>query len=425
MSAAGGMINSANILGGEGIVENEESRTLAEVGFGQINVVDLFQMRQYVLHTIKYGSELVKPVSDDLGSYIYQVKAHSGDVYYLGLLITPYSDINLTTYEEYVDLTCKYFAGSYRRSEAQKSTSGIDLASDYEGADQTAKDMLSLQHHLLFERREMRGGVESLRKPVNLFMVLLSEIEIILPYYQCSMDGCKKESKKEDLKEGKCPYCGSEARYVPPTPTITKVAFVFPKSVLGVTHPDYQRPMDMVSILQLGIIPEAVLVAINEVNKEIFSNIVYLPERAIYEFRDCDDLFETRSIWRREGTKLIIATSMSDSLDIFPDAIPQMEGRTLLRDLTEGIEKGQDFDDILPRTIVKDWLRSDWFSMQDLGELSELQSYGGLLGMTEDEVAEARSEFVPSDDFGEDSETGDNKEEKGRFSKMFSRGDDE
>ncbi|NWF97200.1 MAG: hypothetical protein HXY34_13770, partial [Candidatus Thorarchaeota archaeon] len=179
MSESGGMINSANILGGEGIIEDEETRTLAEVGFGQINVVDLFQMRQYVLHTIKYGSELVRPIADDLGSHIYQVKAHVGDVYYLGLLITPYADVNLTSYQEFVDLTCKYYAGSYRRSEAQKTAGVIDVSTDYEGADQTAKDMLALQHHLVFERREMRGGVETLRKPVSMFAVILSDIEIM------------------------------------------------------------------------------------------------------------------------------------------------------------------------------------------------------------------------------------------------------
>ncbi|MEM2141699.1 MAG: hypothetical protein QXQ81_00360, partial [Candidatus Thorarchaeota archaeon] len=394
--------------------------TLAEVGFGQINIVDLFQMRQYVLHTIKYGSELVRPVAEHLGSYIYQVKAHVGDVYYLGLLITPYSDVNLTAYQQFVDLTCKYYAGSYRRSLAQKTSGTVDIAADYEGADQTARDMLTLQHHLLFERREMRGGVETIRKPVRMFAVVLSDIEIMPSYCQCTMDGCKRESSVTELRQGKCPHCGSEVRYVPPNPIIRRVAFVVPKCMLRVEHPDYQRPMDLVSIVQLGLIPDAVLTAINGINREIFSNIVYVPEHAIYEFRDCDDLFETRSVWRRDNNHLYVATSMGDSLDLFTESIPSMEARTLLRDLTEGIEKGLDFEQILPKTIVRDWLRSEWYSIEDLGEREELQTYAGVLKLSPEEVnLLCPAPVIPEVTDSVETETGERS--RGRLRRLLAR----
>ncbi|NWF95765.1 MAG: hypothetical protein HXY34_06450, partial [Candidatus Thorarchaeota archaeon] len=205
-------------------------------------------------------------------------------------------------------------------------------------------------------------------------------------YCQCTKDGCKRETPVQELDHGRCPHCKSEVVYVPPNPVLRRVAFVVPKCILRVEHPDYQRPMDMVSIIQLGLIPDAVLAAINGINREIFSNIVYIPEHAIYEFRDCDDIFETRSVWRRDGNHLYMATSMADSLGLFSEAIPHMEGRTLLRDLTEGIEKGFDFHEILPKTVVREWLRSDWYSLEDLGEREGLQSYAGVLKLSQAEV---------------------------------------
>ncbi len=420
MSESGGMINSANILGGEGIIEDEETRSLAEVGFGQINIVDLFEMRQYVLHTIKYGSELVHPAPRELGSYIYQVKAHAGNVFYLGLLITPYSDINLTKYERYVDMTCKYYWGSYRRSEMMRSVTDVDVESDYQDADDTATDLLTLQHHLIFNRRELRGGVETIRKPTAIFMVVLSEFEIGEQYYQCKRDGCKIELKKDELVDGKCPKCQSEVATVPPNPMMKRVAFVFPKGMFGVKHPDYERPMDMVSIVQLGLIPDTVLVAINQINPEIFSNIVYLPMTAFYEFRDSDDVFATHSVWRREGNKIYMATAMADSFGLVRDAVPHMEGRTILRDLTEGIEKGKRFEEIIPRTIIRDWLTTEWLNLKDLAEDPELQSYQGVLGISDEEVQAYLEEIGAAEEPSEGEEEATEKK-KGRLSGLLSR----
>ncbi|MBD3406629.1 MAG: hypothetical protein GF411_10985 [Candidatus Lokiarchaeota archaeon] len=424
MSETGGMINSANILGGEGIIEDERSRTLAEVGFGQLNIIDLFQMRQYVLHTIKYGSELVNPVSGELGSYIYQVKSHAGNVYYLGLLITPYADVNLTDYTNYIDLTCKYYSGSYRRAQAMRSSELIDVSADYEDVDQVAQHMLALQHHLIFERRELRGGVESIRKPTSINAVLLTELEIVEAYYQCSMDGCKKELALNQMVESKCPHCGSEVDFVPPQTTIKKAAFVVPKGMLLNIHPDYQRPIDVVSIVQLGLLPDTVLVSVSQVNQEIFSNIIYIPQRAVYEYRNGDEVFDTQSIWRRDGNKIYMATSMADSLGILSEAIPHMEGRTLLRDLTEGMEKNQSFEDILPRTIVKDWLRSDWISFGDLSDNPEYQAFQSIFNLSKEEIA-SMCEGLPEANKTEEEDESDEDEprKRGFLSRFLSRGD--
>ncbi len=90
--------------------------------------------------------------------------------------------MNLTDYEEYVDLTCRYYAGSFRRASFDLASDGVDMSDDYSDSDSTARELLSLQHHLLFERLYIGTG------KTWLFLLLVLADEGGLDYHSIYFD---------------------------------------------------------------------------------------------------------------------------------------------------------------------------------------------------------------------------------------------
>ena len=66
-------INTPILIGGESLIKDADARLRIEQGFGQVNILDLFMGKQYVLKSASYFSEPIEELSG-LVPNIYLVK---------------------------------------------------------------------------------------------------------------------------------------------------------------------------------------------------------------------------------------------------------------------------------------------------------------------------------------------------------------
>ncbi len=379
LDESGITINNATVLGGQDLIRDENVRLEAEAGFVQLNIVDLFELRKHVLHSIKYTPEQIHGTTD-LVSNIYQVKSRKGNTYYLGLLVTPYHDINLTKYEEFIDFACSSYYGTLHRAITQMQQGKLSEKEVYEHLDETSSSIMSLLAHLLFKRRELAGGPESIGVQTYFFGLLIFDYEITLAKKICMNESCKSLYDLDEVKDNKCPKCGSELSFLPPDIEFKDVSLVFPKEAIKYLITHYEVPRDIVSLYELSRIPSSVMLAINLMNQEIFSHYVYLPSRAVLLHRNQKDVLTIDALSKRIGNKIRVVVALTDSVPKTENLIGFMPMRTFLRDLREGFGKNIDINEILEKSIVSKWIKTPFFRPGD-AVLDDFNSFFEVLGI--------------------------------------------
>ncbi len=414
LDESGITINNATVMGGQDLIKDEDVRLEAEAGFVQLNIVDLFELRKHVLHSIKYTPEQIHGTTD-LVSNIYQVKARKESTYYLGLLVTPYHDINLTKYEEFIDFACSAYYGTLHRSITQMQQGQLTEKEVYEQLDETSSSIMSLLAHLLFKRRELAGGPESVGVPTYFFGLLIFDYEIIPAKRICMNDSCKSVYDIDEVNSDTCPRCGSELSYLPPDVEFQRVSLVFPKESIHYLTTNYEVPRDIVSLFELSRIPSSVMLSINLMNQEIFSHYIYLPSRAVLLHRNGKDILTIDALSKRVENKIRVVVALTDSVPKTENLIGFMPMRTFLRDLREGFGKGIDIDEILSKSIVSDWIKTPFFkpgdaTLDDFGSLFEVlgieipKREDSLDTSHEEESSEVDAEAEDSDRVAADNE---------------------
>ncbi len=354
--------NKPFILGGEGFIEDKVARMSIEQAFGQLNLPDLFEQFSFVLNTAYYSSFKLK---EDLAlaPNIYTLKAKAGDTYLLMLIITPWSDINITTLYDDVFNVITDYGGTYRRSKVEL---GEELAFSPDKLDDevvsAANLLLKRIYYRIFLERTVLGGIEKTRKPTNLAAVVFQDGTFHESYLclgkQCGAQWKKKQVETSKKGEAICPKCKEPVHDAPPIFVADKVSYAFPKDLITMEEKGapYHSPTDLIYLYLSSKLPNEVRLVINRIEPEIFSNLVPLPTKAFFEYAKDDDVMSLYSLWMLQGEKKVrIVTGIGDSKVEGEDVISGLGMRIFVRDLNEGVKKGLDRVQIVRKSILRDW----------------------------------------------------------------------
>lgn len=370
----GGLLfNTPIIIGGEKLVEDLSLLSLVEQGFGQLNIVDLFLGKDYILRSASYIAESLTSF-EHLVPNLYLVKTDYRNAYLLGLLITPYSDINIVEYLKESAFITKSYYGTFRRSTAQYTNGIIDDPTRRMECYDTARTLMSLLHYRVFDIRRLRGGSLLPGKQAYFAAVMIIDAKIHQSDYICLRCGTVYNSPQEN---NKCPSCGGRVVKAPPVFEFEKITFIFPDALIE--KPDVKMtPLDYLTLYVQSEIPPSVKLAVHRINPLIFSNILYIPRRVIFEYKGTNDVIDLFSLWNHEGDHVKLFIAIADSRYENYDLMPYMAERVFLRDLSQGLDKKMPIQKIIKSSIIKDWNITSPISFQELDSNERYHTWVGL-----------------------------------------------
>ena len=171
---SGNFLNFPQLLGGSGYFDDNTAKDSIEMAFGQLNIPDLFEQFEFVLNVAFYLP--IKMTSDlRLAPNLYSIKTkYENTIYGMFLILTPYSDINITALNTDLSEVSKDFAGLAMRTGVKTQQSWEDGPSMYQLEDsdpelEEGTDLLLQRiYYRLFLERAMAGGTEKVSKTSNL-----------------------------------------------------------------------------------------------------------------------------------------------------------------------------------------------------------------------------------------------------------------
>ncbi|MFQ5979614.1 MAG: hypothetical protein ACE5OZ_15915 [Candidatus Heimdallarchaeota archaeon] len=381
------MDNRPYLLGGEGLVEDKQIRNTIEEAFGQLNLPDLFQQFDFYLTSSNYESYKLR---EDLriAPYLYTAKAKFESTYVMILIITPWSDLNVWGLWQEMAEVIKDYTGVHRRTTALIKNADASLQETMleRRDDECIKAgylLLTRIYYKLFLERSISGGIEKIRKPTNLFAVMFLDGRIRLAYL-CKGE-CGAEIPKEKLVESSvCPFCQGEIEPVPPAFVPERISIAYPEDLLDLEKEEVQvhPPINCLYFYQASSLPDEMRLITHQIDADIFHNVVPLPNKAFFDYREGDDVLSLYSLWQhtKEGTGLRIVTGIGDSRVSSPGMISHMAMRIFVRDLNEGVKKGLNRDEIIQKSVLRDWAASPWIKLGGETTPDELISWTALHG---------------------------------------------
>jgi rubrerythrin len=376
------------IMGGEGLITDHQARLKVEEAFGQLNLPDLFETFDFMLYRSSYEPFKLK---EDLviAPYIYTVKAKHQDTFVMSLFLTPWADVNLSQFQEkIIDLTVD-FSGIFRRTTEEIHTEGKEFLHRTKECEQGGTMLMDYLSHLVFDQRQMLGGTEKVSKPTNLLAVLFQRGKIG-KYYACGECGTSFSSKTaQDLE--KCPNCGGFVSKAPIhlfNPLYVSVAYPegLIKAEAGINSTtNLHKPIDFLYLFQSSYLPNEIRVTLNRIAEHIFTWIVPLPHRALFEYRDTDDILTLYSLSKLEGDEILVISGIADSRPQVEGQLSQMALRLFIRDLNEGVKKGYTREEIFSKSILKDWQLSSWIPLKGEFTPEPLTSWTNLKNLATNE----------------------------------------
>ena len=371
---SGGLLfNTPIILGGEKLVEDLSLLSLVEQGFGQLNIVDLFLGKDYILKTASYFAEPLYQF-EHLIPNLYLVKTNYRDAYLLGLLITPYSDINIVEYLKESSFIIKSYFGTFRRSTSQYEAGQIDDPTRRMECYDTARTLMSLLHYRVFDIRRLRGGSEIPGRQSYFTAVMILDAKVYHSDFICLQCGSVYDSEPENSK---CSSCGGQVVKAPPVFEFENISFIFP-DVLADRSEVKMTPLDYLTLYVQSEIPPSVKLAVHRINPFIFSNILYIPRRVIFEYKGTNDVIDLFSLWNSENNKFRLFIAISDSRFKDFDLMPYMAERVFLRDLSEGLNKKLSIEEIVKKSVIKDWNIIPPISLSEIDSNEKYHTWAGL-----------------------------------------------
>ena len=204
---------------------------------------------------------------------------------------------------------------------------------------------------------------------------------------------CNRTFSKKDETLEDCPTCQETLVEAPPVMEIDEISFVFPEVLKEkVKNPhsesdyDYHSPINLRYLFQASSLPMDISLAYYRLDPELFKNILPLPVKSTFLYRDSDDnivLFSQHREYKADNSKhqnVQIITGISDSRITGEVFMSDMSMRIVVRDLEEGFKKGFDIDRIFKGSILKDWLKSPFFNVKKEMTPKELENWQNLPG---------------------------------------------
>ncbi|MFX0090652.1 MAG: hypothetical protein ACFFBD_02725 [Candidatus Hodarchaeota archaeon] len=379
--------NRPYLLGGEGLIEDSKARLDIETAYGQLNLPDLFKQFDFVLNVASY---LPFKIKEDLviTPNIYSVKSMHGDTFSVILLVTPWSDLNISSLVNELDVLVTDYSGTLQRVKHQVKEESL---SNLEGDKQldVATDLLFQKIYFeIFLERRLIGGVEIPRKPSNLFAVVFQEGKIEKSYV-CLNKECGYHYQESDVGEDLlCSNCGNKLSIAPPLFTVENISLAFPQDLLDKEKngEKYISPIDCYYLCQASNLPPELRLVTFRIDQDIFQWLIPFPSKAFFQYRDSDDNLALYSQWRRyergsdpesEG-KVIIVTGIADSRIEGGDTVPQIMNRVFTRNLNEAVKKKWDRPTMVKKSILSSWHLSKWVKMKGEVTPEELVQWQNL-----------------------------------------------
>lgn len=370
------------LRGGQGLITDSKARLKVEEAFGQLNLPDLFKTFDFSLHRSSYIPYKLK---EDLviAPYIYTVKARHQDTFVMSLFLTPWSDVNLSQFQDKIIDFATDFSGIFRRA-TEEVHRGADLNHRRMECEKGASMLMGYLNHLVFDQRQMLGGTEKVSKPTNLLAVLFQRGKIGR-FFACLGECGNSFSAKKYPELDSCPNCGGKISTQPiRIYTPRDVSFGFPDGFVkvekGEISVDFKLhgPLELIYLFQSSYLPNEIRITLNRIAENIFASIVPLPHQALFEYRDSDDLLTLYSLSRLDGDDILMISGISDSRSPIEGQLGSMALRIFVRDIGEGVKKGYSREEIFRKSILKDWILSEWVSLGKEGPPEDLNSWTKL-----------------------------------------------
>ncbi len=358
---SGNFMNQPAILGGEGYFEDENAKDSVEHAFGQLNLPDLFQQFDFVLNVAFY---LPFKLREDLkiSPNYYIVKSKYESIYAMYLILTPYSDLNITALNtDLSDLVVDYSGVANRTAissaNKEKKSRLMDTEIHPELAEATGL-LLQRIYYRLFLDRTLSGGPEKPTKPANLVAILIQEATVNRGWID--FESNRLYTKKENADN---PH---NLRPAPPVLTVDSCWFLFPPSLKN-EYTTYHSPINLRYLFQASQLPLDLNLAYFRLNPDIFQEIMPLPTKSVFTYRDSDDVISLFSHHREldqnksEGKekKIQIVTGISDSRMTGEEFFSEMAMRIIIRDIEDGFKKNQSLEKIFSKNMqLSTWLKS-------------------------------------------------------------------
>lgn len=355
---SGGFVNQPSILGGEGYFSDEHAKDNVEHAFGQLNLPDLFQQFDFVLNVAFYMPFKLK---EDLkiSPNFYVVKSKFENIFAMYLILTPYSDLNITALNlDLSDLVVDY-TGTATRTALTKTEkkSRLDMTVNPELAESSGL-LLQRIYYRLFLDRTLSGGPEKPTKPANLVAILIQEATINRGWFDLETNNLYTIKEKAPNPDN--------LRPAPPVLSIDSCWFLFPSS-LKKEHATYHGPINLRYLFQASHLPVDLNLAYFRLNPDLFQEIMPLPTKSIFSYRDSDDVISLFSHHREiisqdsnDGKKRVqIVTGISDSRMVGDEFFSEMAMRIIIRDIEDGFKKNYSLEKIFSKNMqLASWLKS-------------------------------------------------------------------
>ena len=361
---SGNFFNQPSILGGEGYFNDEEAKDSVEHAFGQLNLTDLFQQFDFVLNVAFYMPFKLKEDLKISPNY-YIVKSKYENIYAMYLILTPYSDLNITALNlDLSDLVVDY-SGVSTRTSLSKSTEKKSRLMDTEIHPELAEAsglLLQRIYYRLFLDRTLSGGPEKPTKPANLVVILIQEATINRGWIDLETNQLYTKKEKADNPD--------KLRPAPPVLTVDNCWFLFPPSLKG-EYATYHSPINLRYLFQASHLPLDLNLAYFRLNPDLFQEIMPLPTKSIFTYRDSDDVISLFSHLREmdpgesNEKKIQIVTGISDSRMTGEEFFSEMAMRIIIRDIEDGFKKKYSLEKIFSKNMqLSTWLRSATYDVK-------------------------------------------------------------
>ncbi|MFX0087728.1 MAG: hypothetical protein ACFFAU_18905 [Candidatus Hodarchaeota archaeon] len=304
----------------------------------------------------------------------------------MSLFLTPWADVNLSEFQDKINEFASYFSGIFRRATAEISTKGKTKQDRTKECEIGGMMLMGYLKHLIFDQRQMLGGVEKVTTPTSLLAVLFQRGSIG-QIYTC-MGGCGNSfSAKKFLNLEICPKCNDKVSEDP--------IHIFEPREVSIAYPhgfkviDAQenltfkvlKPIELLHLFQLSYLPNKIRITLNRISPNIFARIVPLPHRALFEYRNNDDILTLYSLSRIQNGEILVISGITDSHIQVEGQLSQMALRIFIRDLNEGIKKGYSREEIFRKSILKEWELSTWIKLEGEKTPESLISWTNLAKM--------------------------------------------
>jgi len=354
--------NIPTILKNGSTIEDATSKRHIEEGYGQLNISDILNQQEFILSSANYSTHGLNSELTLLPD-IYTVKKKYEDSLLMMLIISPWSDLNVTELNKATSELCKNFNGVYRRGSVDVEQMKIPTEELHYQCEKASKLLLRELYYRVFLNRAMRGITEKIYKSSNLIAILFQE-GIFSALMQC-FDECGHVYRPENLQKTECPNCGGKLGWAPPVFQPKRIAIAYPNDFLQLEAQNIRSylPIDLFFLYQASDLPSQVRFMLNRINRRIFQSSVPFLDEAIFNTVEGQDFLYLYNVPKQKGDRILMITAICDSRFQGSSTLPTMTIRALIRALSEGKISGYNNQQISIYPIIKTWNFSEWIGV--------------------------------------------------------------